>query len=528
MTHIIYAGAKDKAKTLVPYWSRCVGAGRAHEGLRANWLEQLERAVKECGFEYIRFHGLLHDEMFICKKRDGIMVFNWQYVDELFDRLLHIGIRPFVEFGFMPKELASAKDTQFWWKGNVTPPADYNEWNLLIRSITQHWIDRYGLEEVRNWYFEVWNEPNLSAFWKGTKSEYFRLYKETVITLKALDAGLRVGGPATSNFVPDERFEGDKEDPSRHRTFQDSNIDHAEWRPVWVRDFLVYCQTEGLPVDFVSTHPYPTDFALDGYGKTRGFSRSVDSTRNDLKLLKEIVAASAYPTAEIHLTEWSSSPSPRDHSHDHLPAAAFVVKTNLDASGLADSLSYWVFTDVFEESGAGDSIFHGGFGMINFQGIAKPTYHAYRFLNALGEEELSRSEVGIVTRHAVNGRITALLYRYDEEVTPTAVPLTDSLKDALEIQQKGTSLAVTLEIRDLPPYAVFDQEIVDSNHGYAVPLWEEQGTPEPPTREQLQSLRARANNTSSGECQADAQGTLKLQLELPSWGIVLVNQQGRE
>jgi len=171
----------------------CVGAGRANEGLRADWQRQLACVRRECGFRYVRFHGLLCDDMGVYSEdKEGHPVYNWQYIDELYDSLLAIGVRPFVELGFMPAALASGTQTIFWWKGNVTPPKDYQKWENLIRALVTHWTGRYGEAEVATWYFEVWNEPNLAGFWIGDKqgktdaefepiarAEYFKLYAVT-------------------------------------------------------------------------------------------------------------------------------------------------------------------------------------------------------------------------------------------------------------------------------------------------------------------------------------------------------------
>lgn len=146
-------------------FSSCVGAGRACEGLRADWQQQLRRAVQDCGFRYIRFHGLLTDDMHVVWRNDaGELCYSWQYIDSLFDFLLSIGIRPFVEFGFCPAELASGTQTQFWWQGRVDPPADLRQWADLLAALCRHWLERYGPEEVRKWYFEIWNEADLHAF----------------------------------------------------------------------------------------------------------------------------------------------------------------------------------------------------------------------------------------------------------------------------------------------------------------------------------------------------------------------------
>ena len=153
------------------FFNECVGAGRANKGLRADWQRQLRYAKQQLGFRYIRMHGLLHDDMGVYfEDRNGNPIYNWQYVDELYDFLISIGVRPFVEFGFMPKALASGDRTVFWWKGNITPPKDYVKWGNLIKALVQHWTDRYGQQEVRRWYFEVWNEPNLPFFWSSNQA----------------------------------------------------------------------------------------------------------------------------------------------------------------------------------------------------------------------------------------------------------------------------------------------------------------------------------------------------------------------
>lgn len=504
-----------------------MGAGRANEGLRANWQEHLKLVVRECGFKYLRFHGLFHDDMFVYRCIDGKDVYNWQYIDELFDRMLDIGIRPFVELGFCPRDMASGERTQFWWKANVSPPRDYGKWAELITKAVNHWINRYGLEEVKKWYFEVWNEPNLSGFWEGTKSQYFELYKVTVNAIKNVESSLRVGGPATSNFVPDDRFAEETEDLSKYMTFKDDNIDAAQWKAVWVEDFLKFCEREKLPVDFISTHPYPTDFALDGHGQYRSLSRNVNATRTDLQWLRNLIDKSPYPDAQIHLTEWNSSPSPRDCSHDYLPAAAFVAKANVESSGLVDSLSYWTFTDVFEESGGGSSIFHGGFGLVNFQGIVKPTFHAYRFLHLLGDEELARGEGCIITRKSDNGKISALLYNYPEDEVPISVPISPfpNREIAEEIQSKGSAKHMEIEIHDLKPSARFLIETVDEEHGFAIKRWKEMGQPEPPTREQTAELRKVAMETKKEYVYADKEGKLVLKMKVSPWNIVSIREE---
>ena len=206
-------------------FKRCVGAGRANEGLRADWQRQLAYARKECGFEYIRMHGLFSDDMGVYREEQGKSQYNWQYIDELYDFLHSIGMKPFVELGFMPSALASGNKTIFWWKGNVTPPKDMNKWADFIQAFVTHCKERYGDAEVKTWYFEVWNEPNLSGFFAGTQQQYFDLYAATARAIKSVNPDYRVGGPGTAGCG-------------------------------WITEFIQFCDKNKVPVDFVSTHTY--------------------------------------------------------------------------------------------------------------------------------------------------------------------------------------------------------------------------------------------------------------------------------
>lgn len=507
--------AKETEK-LNHYWSNCVGAGRANEGLRADWQQHLKTVVDTCGFRYLRFHGLFHEDMHVYKEENGVPVYNFQYIDALFDAMLDTGIRPFIEFSFMPEPLASDDNRIFWWNSCACPPNDFNKWGELIRRVTEHWVSRYGVEEVRNWYFEVWNEPNIN-FWSGTRTQYFELYRVTANAVKGVDAQLRVGGPATSNFVPDTRFDGDREDFDAHITFKVDDLNTLSWHGAWIKEFLAFCEQENLPADFVSTHPYPTDFAFDTNGKISGRTRYKDSLKDDILWLKGVIAESAFPNAEIHLTEWSTSPSSRDYSHDYLPAAAYVMRSNLNCIGLVDSLSYWVFTDVFEELGAGPKAFHGGFGTITMQGVKKPTYHAYRMMEDLGDELLEKGEGYFFTKKGA--RLAANFYNYPDGYKDT-VPMSifPDQQIAIDCQRFEEDRAYSFRVEGLNPGDTYTLKTL-CKEDIAVTLWNEMGAPTEPTREQAAKLREQGEVLRETVFTVDADGVLALDFSLNSWSI---------
>jgi xylan 1,4-beta-xylosidase len=382
MINIDYSTEKGPLNTM---FNECVGAGRANEGLRADWQQQLAYVKKECGFRYIRFHGLLTDDMGIYKEdRNGNPEYNYMYVDALFDYLLSIGIKPFVELGFMPNALASGKETIFWWRGNVTPPKDYDKWGALVKNITEHFTQRYGTDEVKTWYFEVWNEPNLKpGFWTGSQDDYFKLYKYSAEAVKSVNPAYRVGGPGTAGAA-------------------------------WETEMIDFCVKNNLPIDFISTHSYGVNQGyLDEYGNsgTRLAPQEFAVSGDVLQSRKEI-SNSSEPDLELHYTEWSSSYTPADPIHDSYHEAAYVLQKLKQVGNAAQSMSYWVFTDIFEESAPRFTPFHGGFGMLNTQGINKPVFYAYQFLNQLGKTELINEDKMSWACKDEKGNIQVLAYDF--------------------------------------------------------------------------------------------------------------------
>lgn len=401
-------------------FKECIGAGRANEGLRADWQQQLKMAKEDCDFKYIRMHGLLSDDMAVYKEdRNGNPVYNFQYIDVLYDYILSIDMKPFVEFGFMPSALASGSQTIFWWEGNVTPPKDYKKWEDLVSNMVQHWTNRYGEEEVKTWYFEVWNEPNLSpGFWTGTQQEYFKLYKYAVQGVKSVNEAYKVGGPATAG---------------------------ASWEP----EMIEFCQKNNVPLDFISTHSYGVDVGfLDEFGGTGTvLSKNDWSVSQDVIQSRKEITESAMPKLELHYTEWSSSYTPADPIHDSYHQAAFILNKMKQIEDAANSMSYWVFTDIFEEPGPRFTPFHGGFGLMNTQGIKKPAYHAYAFMNKLGEIELKNEDQASFACKNKQGDIQVLFWDYTYTLTEDSVNNQAYFIRNLPAKNKGT---VTISISGLP------------------------------------------------------------------------------
>jgi xylan 1,4-beta-xylosidase len=371
----------DRAQAVRPvdrFFDQTIGADFPGTLGRDDSLAQLKTVVDELGFRQVRFHAIFHDVLGTVRVVDGHAVYDFGGIDRLYDNLLARHIRPLVELGFTPQAMASSAQTIFYWKGNTSHP-DPAAWQALVDAFARHLIQRYGAAEVRSWPFEVWNEPNLAGFWEGADQKaYFELYASTARTLKKVDAGLRVGGPSTAGAD-------------------------------WVVPFLAYAKDNAVPVDFVTTHTYGVDGGfLDENGvEDRKLSASPDAIVGDVRRVRAQIAASHLATLPLYITEWSTSYNPRDLVHDAYISAPYILAKLQATRGLAQAMSYWTFSDLFEEPGPPPTPFHGGFGLLTREGIRKPAFFAYKYLNALRGNAIPSSDDGVLA--AADGARTAVL-----------------------------------------------------------------------------------------------------------------------
>jgi xylan 1,4-beta-xylosidase len=360
IAYMILVSQEPSAPLEMP-WKKCIAVGRAYDLLRDDLLQHLRYLQAEIGYKYCRFHALFHDDMnVVSRDADGQLVYHWHHVDKVYDALLAMGLRPFVELNPMPSVLASGTQKMFHYRMNVTPPKDYSEWQALVFNFTRHCVQRYGLDEVRQWYFEVWNEPNLSGFWSGTRDEYWKLYDAAAAGVKSVDSKLRIGGPATS-------------------------------KGSWVAEMIEHCVQKEVPIDFVSTHLYPQDEYVQYEDRQNSPHAVGEFFANTVRGVQETVRNSALPDLEIHWTEWNTQSTDStanitwgDNIYvDALFGASFIAKNCLQTDDMCDSLCYWTASDIFEEGPIPSSPFSSTYGLVTIHGIAKAHCNAFRALAKL-------------------------------------------------------------------------------------------------------------------------------------------------
>ncbi len=471
-------------------WQFCVGGSHAGLMLTPANLDQLALLHRELGFRYVRFHGILSDDMHVYSLAGGEPSYDFSRVDALYDSILAIGMKPFVELSFMPHDLASGSQSIFYWKANVAPPRSEQQWAALVTAFVSHLQTRYGAPEVKTWFFEVWNEPNYAGFWPNADFRaYMSLYEASADAIKAVNPDFRVGGPATAEAQ-------------------------------LVLPFVQLATDRKLPVDFLSTHAFavkekPTSSgAIDLW-----LAPEVAPVAAQVQRVHAQIVQSSQPQLPLYITEWNSSYSSDDPIHDSYTAAAFVLEQIKRSEGSAAAMSYWSYSDLFEEISPPPAAFYGGFGLLTRDGIPKASYFAYRYLNSLGPVELQNADASSwITSDA--GSVQALIWN--------EVPFTQDSGDRVfyrTARPARASKPVELRLAHLVP-GRYDLKLYrtgyDAHDAYTE--WLAMGSPKQLDADQITKLKAATSDVPASQqvVQISEAGTYSMGLQLRENDVVFV------
>ena len=477
MDETIVIDAAGSTSPFPHFWEHMFGSCHASITLCEDWRNDLRTLKEIIDVKYVRFHGIFERNVGIYdhEDEDGNLVLNFTRLDLIYDGLLRNGVRPFVELSFMPEGLAARKVVHpFWYHPIVAPPKDPKKWYELIYKFAQHLVERYGLAEVADWFFEVWNEPNLD-FWAGkpTEQTYYELYKTTANALKAVSPLLRVGGPATAQAA-------------------------------WVDRFIQYCAENKVPVDFVSTHVYPNDTAQNVFGKDGTIPQS-EMVALAVRKVYDQVKASANPELPIIFSEYNAGLS--EGLLDTPYVGAWLANNIRQCSGgLVTEMSYWTFTDAFfEEGGVFKSPFCDGFGLIATGGIPKAAYYAFKALSHLGDQQLSLNNMsGLATRNSVNNSVVAAIWNY---VAP---------------EETGADRTFQIQLKGAPHTKYARVYMVDDDHGSPLKEWAAMGSRDFPTADQQAKMRRHAAETFAAGVQVIEKDPTALTLSLKPSALAVI------
>jgi xylan 1,4-beta-xylosidase len=452
------------------FWETMFGSGRAILSLRDSYRRDLRDTRRATGLQYVRFHGILQDEVGLYHEdAQGKPFYNFSYVDQIYDGLLEQGVRPFVELSFMPPQLAAKPIYQsFWYKPIVSPPKDWKKWDDLMAALAEHLVSRYGIEEVSQWYFEVWNEPNLD-FWGGDPRQetYWQLYEHTARALKAVSPKIRVGGPATAQAA-------------------------------WADAFIRYCKEHNVPVDFVSSHVYGDDRAQDVFG-TQEFIPRDQMVCRAVKKVHDQIKSSAMPGLPLIWSEFNATYQNLPDVTDTIFMGPWMADTIRQCDGLVDIMSYWTFSDVFEEQGVVKQPFYGGYGLIAAGGIPKPAYFAFELLHDLGDTRLSVDSNSALLTRRKDGTLVLAVWNYSP-------PDQTEATKRFTLRWKNAALKQASIRR------------VDEDHSNVLAIYEKLGRPVYPTRKQIDAMRDAAKLAAPETKKLDQGFTISI----PGHGLVVM------
>ena len=503
----------QKAENLNKPWQKTSSFSRAKEGLNAEWQKHLKILQKDIGFEYIRFHGIFSDEMMVCNLINDEIVYNWTYVNQLLDFLIEEELKPFFDLTFMPSELKSSDKTVFWWEGNISMPKDIKMWNDLVKSFVQHCINRYGLSEVESWRFEVWNEPELTeAFFDGNQEDYHFLYKNTANTIKSISSNLKVGGPSITH---------------------DSILIGS-----WLEDFLDFIVEENIPLDFVSVHIFPEYIATNDLIKAKSFiekekdlSGIFDKVKkvyhhknhisDTLKKLNNIIKNHLPKKVEIHVTEFNSSSEFKNLIHDTAYVSTFIVKSAIASINKVDSLVYWTFSDLIEEHRLGISHFHGGFGLMNKDGLKKASYNAFILLSKLGNQLIEVNKNYIVTKSEGEIQIIAFNYTHFDDLFLKGENSHISRLNRYEIYENKKELNLEMQLNLKPGEYTIAHYKLNKEHGSVYDSWAKLGGPENMGTSAINYLKNRSAMKRQAET-ISIKNNFKYLFSLPALGVEML------
>jgi xylan 1,4-beta-xylosidase len=453
------------------FWEQMFGSGRAILSLRESYRHDLREVKRITDFRYVRFHAIFQDEVGVYDEdATGKPIYNFSYVDQIYDGLLSNGVKPFVELSFMPNKLAAAQTLHtFWYKPDISPPKDWDKWGGLISAFTRHLVDRYGIDEVSQWYFEVWNEPNWD-FWAGEPKQatYWQLYDHAASAIKAVSPRLRVGGPATAQAA-------------------------------WAADFIRHCAENKVAVDFVSTHVYGDDPVNLVFGTDESIRRDQMIYRAVSKVHDQI-KASAMPNLPLILSEYNATYTTTPDITDSTFMGPWLADTIRQCDGLTDMMSYWTFSDLLEEQGVVKTPFYGGYGLIAVDGIPKPAFNAFKILHRLGEQRIVVDSDSVLVTRRKDGTLVLAVWNY-------APPGEEGMSKTISWQIKGAHAQAA---------SIW---MVDRNHGDFHSAYEKMGLPRYPTQAQIRELQKAADLPAPEIRKLSSD---ELTVELPTHGLAVI------
>lgn len=457
----------------------CISVGRAFSVLRSDIQEQIREAKQELSISIVRIRDIFSDDLFVYYENEEKQpVINWKYIDTIFDFLLDLGLKPFPEIGFMPRDLASKKQYAGWLnRPNVSIPKSFKKWSTLVTSFLRHLIRRYGRTEVLTWKFDFWTTANLrfkDGYWNESKEDFFLFYRVTYFSIKNVDAAIQLGSPNFS--LP-------------------SGLD-------WYSDFFTYCKEYGMEPSYVSTHLYncPDQITSNAENFTR-FSNSWDnlellSATKDTALenvtrLYRLMEQHHWEKQNIVVSDWNLSFFPRDLVRDTSFMAPYMLYTSIQTRNMADLLCFRSLSDINEDFFVDRKPFRGGPGLMDFNGLKKSSWYALSFLQKMGPDLLDAGENFLLTKSDKGFQLLLFHYVYYDSLYAIDDHSSLSYRQRYNIYESSEELVIHSLLQAPEGSYRVKQTRINRQHGSAYDAWLQMGAPEELEPDMISYLKQR-------------------------------------
>lgn len=465
---------EEKTTHLKHTWKKILNVSNAYDVLNMSIQRSLAMAQEEIGFEYLHFHGILDDTMRVYyEKSDGTPVFNFHYIDQIIDFMLSVGLKPYLELGWMPKRLASIPDEKSLNGICHSKPKNINIWLNMVRAFVVHLIDKYAAEQVRTWMFQIWDAAFLPPWWRNSQEDFFDFYRQTYALLKKIIPEAPVGSPSVNPY----------------------GIRCTDW----MENFMAYCKEQDCEPDFISLAMYPhesynmdagQELAESVYEIYMKVSPRENYMGQELEKIKQKLQWRRAGRPPVYITQWNMNNAPAFMLRDTLFGAAYLVKNLCENYDEAESFAYWFFSDEVEEYNLADASFHGGMGFIANNGLKKAAYQAMRLLARLDDELLAKGEYFFITKG--DKQISVFLYsyvHYKKNCSEEEFRSSENRYKCFENVEKEFSV----ELADIPAGRYrMTEYILNREWGSSYDIWNQMGSPEHVAAEDLAYINAKA------------------------------------
>ncbi|WP_294898826.1 GH39 family glycosyl hydrolase [uncultured Eubacterium sp.] len=485
----------------------CYSIGRAADLLRGDIQQQIRNTVDELPIRHLRLRNVFSDDLFVYYETpDKIPVYNWQYIDMVYDFLMELHIKPYTELGFMPRMLASRQQFANWQhRPNVSFPRSLKNWSRLVENFLQHLIQRYGETEVMSWKFNMWTSADLGmkgGYWHESMENFFLFYRVTYNAVKNVRESLKFGGPDFS--LPNGLN--------------------------WYQAFFDYCRQYELRPDFLTVHLYAGDFDnTDQMKRNRylsentepsyhGFARIYQNFFDFLELVNQDPTFRRYP---IVVSDWNNTYHPKDYARDTCFMSAFIAYTAQILLGTqVKMLGFRSLCDVNEDFFPENRLFSGGPGLMDIHGMKKASYYAFAQLNQLGRQILDHGENYILAKDDTQYQLllfhAAFPLDYDEHL-----PSILSYEQRYDCYGTVPNLSLCV-ILNLPSgQYLMRQTEVSRTSGSAYDLWLKMGSPQYDNSEIVASIKQKSSPDTYYR-EASVSDHLIIDVTLPVHSVILI------